>query len=149
MPIFNVKDLHLYQGKSATIKRPKVIKVSHASELTANFLMQEIAYFSYDDNHKYHADDRSLRYYYPPRMGADLCKGFDTFRQLDDTADDHLDGLLQRIMELEKETGTKVEADIITWRGMLTKILATPGDWMLWSGYDAFSLSFRHKGTRS
>lgn len=90
--------------------------------------LQEIAFFSYDDNHQYHTDDRSLRYYYPPRLGADLCNGFETFKRLDDTEDDHLNSLLKRIVELEKETGTKCETDIITWRGMLTKIMATPGD---------------------
>ena len=83
---------------------------------------QEIAYFSYDDDHQYHLDDRSLRYYWPPRLGADLSKGFDTFKQLDDTADDHLDSLLQTLMALEGETGMKCEADIITWRGMMTKV---------------------------
>ena len=67
-------------------------------------------------------------------MGADLCKGFDTFRQLDDSVDDHLDSLLKRIVAFEKETGSRCEADIVTWRGMLTKIMATPGDFMLGSG---------------
>ena len=89
-------------------------------------VLQEIAYFSYDDDHQYHRDERSLRYYYPPRLGADLSKGFDTFKQLDDTADDHLDSLLKTIMALEGETGTKCEADIITWRGMMTKVKQPP-----------------------
>lgn len=84
--------------------------------------LQEIAYFSYDDNHQLHLDERSLRYYYPPVLGADLSKGFDTFQQIDDTADDHLDGLLSTIMALEQRNGTKCEADIITWRGMMTKV---------------------------
>ena len=55
-------------------------------------------------------------------MGADLSRGFDTFKQLDDTADDHLDSLLKTVMALEADTGTKCEADIITWRGMMTKV---------------------------
>ncbi|MCJ1418207.1 Dom-3 Z [Xylographa parallela] len=98
-------------------------------------LHHEIAYFSYDDDHQYHRDERSLRYYYPPRLGADLSKGFDTFKQLDDTADDHLDSLLKTIMALEGETGTKCEADIITWRGMMTKIMAAPFDNMGGNGF--------------
>ena len=81
-----------------------------------------MACFSYDDSHTYRPDDSSLRYYYPPRLGADLSRGFDRFQKLDDTADDHLDGLLQTIIRLEKETGTKVVADFITWRGMMTKV---------------------------
>jgi RAT1-interacting protein len=67
-------------------------------------------------------DDSSIRYYYPPTLGADLSKGFDTFDQLDDTADDHLDSLLKTIMALEQKEGKAVEADIITWRGMMTKV---------------------------
>jgi len=51
-----------------------------------------------------------------------LSRGFDTFQKLDDTADDHLDGLLTAIMALEKETGKPCEADFITWRGMMTKV---------------------------
>lgn len=84
--------------------------------------MQEITYFSYDDAHQFHLDDRSLRYYYPPRLGADLSGGFDTFQQLDDTADDHLDSLLRTVIAYEKESGAKCEADIMTWRGMMTKV---------------------------
>ncbi|KAG7008076.1 hypothetical protein G7Y79_00007g022010 [Physcia stellaris] len=86
------------------------------------------AYFSYDDQHQFHLDERSLRYYYPPTLGADLSKGFNTFQQLDDTADDHLDGLLKTIIDLEQRTGTRCTADFITWRGMMTKIMAIPYD---------------------
>jgi len=67
-------------------------------------------------------DERSLRYYYPPSLPADLSQGFDTFEQLDDTADDHLDGLLRTIIDLEQRTGSKHSADVITWRGMMTKV---------------------------
>ena len=77
---------------------------------------QEIACFSYDDDHVFHLDERSLRYYHPPTLGADLSQGFDTFQQLDDTADDHLDSLLKTIMNLEQRTGTKCAAEIVTWR---------------------------------
>jgi RAT1-interacting protein len=84
--------------------------------------MQEITCFSYDDQHKYRWDDSSLRYYYPPTLPADLNRGFDTFRPLDDTRDDHLDGLVDTIALYEKEKGAKAEADIITWRGMMTKV---------------------------
>lgn len=83
---------------------------------------QEIAYFSYDDQHNFHLDESSLRYYYPPRLPVDLNKGFDTFEKLDDTGDEHLDALLETIIDLEKRTGAKCEADLITWRGMMTKV---------------------------
>lgn len=70
----------------------------------------------------FHLDERSLRYYYPPSLPADLSRGFDTFRQLDDTADDHLDSLLKTIIDFERQSSTKCSADIITWRGMITKV---------------------------
>lgn len=85
-------------------------------------MSQEIACFSYDDQHSFHLGDSSLRWYYPPQLPADLNRGFDTFQKLDDTADEHLDALLDTVAALEKETGKRCEADVITWRGMMTKV---------------------------
>jgi RAT1-interacting protein len=85
-------------------------------------MTQEIACFSYDDKHNFFPDDRSLRYYYPSKLGADLSKGFETFEEFDDTKDEHLDSLLKAIMDLEYRTGVTCDADIITWRGMITKV---------------------------
>lgn len=62
----------------------------------------------------------------PPLLPADLSKGFDTFRQLDDSGDDHLDGLLKALVAYEREKGAKLESDFITWRGMATKIMTAP-----------------------
>ena len=112
--------------------------------------MQEIACFSYDDDHNYQADGSSLRYYWPPRIGADLAAGFETFQKLDDTADDHIDSLLRTLVLLEQRTGKKCEADFVTWvgfdsvfggcmkcylresglsqRGMMTKVNAASSD---------------------
>ncbi|MCJ1227752.1 decapping endonuclease targeting mRNA [Toensbergia leucococca] len=111
MNYFGIQPLGRFSGSSAAIRRPK-----------------EIAYFSYDDGHRLHLDERSLRYYYPPNLGADLSKGFANFQQLDDTEDDHLDSLLETIIALEKRNGARCETDIMTWRGMMTKIMATPFD---------------------
>jgi RAT1-interacting protein len=41
---------------------------------------------------------------------------------MDDTADDHLDALLKTLIAKEQETWEKVDADVITWRGMMTKV---------------------------
>lgn len=84
--------------------------------------LQEIACFSYDENHEFRLDDSSIKWYYPPTLGADLSRGFDTFQKLDDTADDHLDSLLKTIIAHEQKEGKRVEANIITWRGMMTKV---------------------------
>lgn len=85
-------------------------------------LYQEFACFSYDDNHQFHLDDSSLSYYYTPQLGADLSKGFDTFVKQDDSRNEHLDSLLKAIIAHEKETGTKIDANYVTWRGMMTKV---------------------------
>lgn len=85
-------------------------------------LVQEVTFFSFDEDHKFRLDASSLRYYYPPPLPCDLNKGFETFRQLDDSGDDHLDGLLEALIAHEKEKGSKTETDIITWRGMMTKV---------------------------
>ncbi|KAI4207351.1 MAG: hypothetical protein LQ346_000600 [Caloplaca aetnensis] len=102
--------------------------MSQGKKIFATSPILEIACFSYDDAHRFHLDERSLRYYYPPRIGADLSRGFDTFQQLDDTANDHLDSLLKTIIDLEKRTASKCQANVITWRGMMTKIMAAPFD---------------------
>ena len=91
---------------------------------THTYNQQEVTCFSFDEDHKFRLDESSLRYYYPPNLagGIDLSRGFDTFRQLDDSNDDHLDGLLDAISAHEREKGSKTDTDIITWRGMMTKV---------------------------
>lgn len=88
--------------------------------------MKEITHFSYDDAHKLRHDTSSLRSYYPPELHTSLSRGFDTFVKHDDSIDEHLDGLLVALTELEKRTGERVKADIVTWRGMMTKFLTLP-----------------------
>ena len=98
---------------------------------------QEIAYFSYDTNHDLHPfSDMSLRYYYPPFAGSakadrqfpiDLNKGYEKFKARDDSPDEHLDGLLETLIAAEKREGKKTDADIVTWRGMMTKVCDGPG----------------------
>ncbi|KAI9741941.1 MAG: decapping endonuclease targeting mRNA [Cirrosporium novae-zelandiae] len=111
MQRFEAHPISRFAGTSRAIRRPR-----------------EIACFSYDAAHNFRLDDSSMRWYYPPRVPVDLSRGFETFQQLDDTADDHLESLLDTIIDLEKKTGQLCEADIITWRGMMTKIMATPFD---------------------
>lgn len=52
----------------------------------------------------------------------DLSLGFDTFVKHDGSKDEHLDSLLKAIVSHEQETGTKIDANIVTWRGMMTKV---------------------------
>lgn len=108
----------------------KVLKSQPPELIIVN---QEIAFFSYDSDHKLKPlDNESLKYYYPPffnipghhdnRFPVDLSKGYNTFRQRDDSGDEHLDGLLDTLVEAEKRNGKKTEVDLVTWRGMMTKV---------------------------
>jgi hypothetical protein len=104
---FSIHPVHRFKGASTSIKRPR-----------------EVAHFSYDDDHKYRADDSSINYYVPPPIGADLKEGFDTFRHHEDKEDAHLDSLLQALVDKERTDGehARAKADFVTWRGMMTKV---------------------------
>lgn len=115
----------LFTGGQAAIRRPRVSQVSDCGQrhrTRQTDCRKEITCFSYDEEHKLHHDSSSLRYYYPPLLPCDLSAGFETFRHVDDTVDEHLDSLLDAIIEHEKVKGSKLETDIITWRGMMTKV---------------------------
>lgn len=51
-----------------------------------------------------------------------MSKGFDKFDKHDESVDEHLDGLLTTIAAHEKEEGKKIDANVVTWRGMMTKV---------------------------
>ncbi|KAI1214890.1 RAI1-domain-containing protein [Annulohypoxylon truncatum] len=106
---FNIQPVVRFDGECEAVKRPK-----------------EIACFSYDDKREFHLDDRSLQWYYPPELGADLSGGFDQFDKHDNSKDEHIDSLLKTIMAYEEEEGKKIDVEFVTWRGMMTKILSTP-----------------------
>ena len=106
---FTIYPVDKFKKPDAQIKRPR-----------------ELTYFSFDEEHVYKQDASGLRYWYPPNLPADLSKGFDKFRNLDDSKDDHLDSLLQSIINHERETKARVDTDFVTWRGMMTKIMTVP-----------------------
>ncbi|KAJ9143854.1 Dhp1-interacting protein Din1 [Pleurostoma richardsiae] len=109
---FSIQPIARFAGASQPVRRPK-----------------EFASFSYDDEHNFHQDDRSLRWYYPPlSMGSDLSAGFEKFIKHDDSVDEHLESLLKTIMNHEEQTGKKIDAQVVTWRGIMTKIMASPFD---------------------
>ncbi|KXX73728.1 Decapping nuclease RAI1 [Madurella mycetomatis] len=71
----------------------------------------------------------SFPIYAPSRYaGINLKKGYDKFIKHDDTVDEHLDGLLKTVMMHERTTNEAIDAHIVTWRGMMTKIMAAPYD---------------------
>lgn len=63
-----------------------------------------------------------MKWYYPAELGTNLSSGFETFDKHDDSQDEHLDSLLQTIISYEEEEGKKIDAQVVTWRGMLTKV---------------------------
>lgn len=128
MAAFQFHNLTPFAGKSTTIRRPR-----------------EFTYFSFDDDHKLlPLSDASLSYYYPPFFQhasisphrVNLSAGFESFRERDDGVDEHLDALLDTLQaheerELErarddaeerKLEDVRCKADVVTWRGMMTKV---------------------------
>lgn len=64
-----------------------------------------------------------MKWYYPPRLGADLSEGFESFDKLDEGASaEHIDSLLQTIIAHEQRIGKKIDAHVVTWRGIVTKV---------------------------
>ncbi|KAM0719020.1 hypothetical protein Q7P37_004925 [Cladosporium fusiforme] len=136
MASFNIQPLARFEGASTSIRRPR-----------------EFTYFSYDENRKlYPLSDQSLQYYYPPfidtpsesdqgRPPIDLSNGFDTFRKHDDSVDEHLDSLLETVMAHEQNSGQRVKSDILTWRGIMTKIMTAPFD--LFNEFELNATSFQ------
>ncbi|KAK0754566.1 RAI1 like PD-XK nuclease-domain-containing protein [Schizothecium vesticola] len=108
---FPIQPIQRFGGQSEAVKRPK-----------------EFAYFSYDEDHQFRLDDSSLKWYYPPALGVDLSSGFEDFKSHSDSVDEHLDSLLKTIANHEKETGKPIDAQVVTWRGMMTKIMTVPFD---------------------
>jgi RAT1-interacting protein len=104
---FSIQPLERFKNATASIKRP-----------------QEVAHFSFDDDHGYVHDESGINYYIPPPMGVDMKKGFDTFRHYEDKEDAHLDALLKALVDTEEKKGEagRVKADFVTWRGMMTKV---------------------------
>ena len=119
---FPVQPIGRFAGASQPVRRPKVRLFIQLDAMHAHLKPQEIACFSYDDKHGFSLGDSSMKWYYTPQLGADLSKGFDTFQKLDDSKDEHLDSLLTTIMSHEKEAGKKIDANFVTWRGMMTKV---------------------------
>jgi len=107
---FPIHPVSRFAGDSEPVKRPK-----------------EFACFSYDKDHQFHLGDSSLKWYYPPMTGADLSKGYETFIKHDEGIDEHLDGLLTTIASHERENGKPIDAHIVTWRGMMTKVSTQHG----------------------
>jgi RAT1-interacting protein len=81
----------------------------------------QIASFSYDESRGLHHDDRSRKYYHPPPPRADLNRGFEALVSRDESVKEHLDSLLISLMRIPEKQNIQ-KANLITWRGMMTKL---------------------------
>ncbi|WVQ73673.1 hypothetical protein IAR50_003253 [Cryptococcus sp. DSM 104548] len=71
-------------------------------------------------------DDSAMAYFDPAEIGSDLNYGFDRLVERDDV-DEHLDGLVESLEEMgRKGQEGERKGGIITWRGMLTRLLTSP-----------------------
>ena len=132
-----------------TLKNPRYQSGLAASPFSAPPLFQQpapLCSFSFDEARKQWHDDRCKRFYRgpppynnrhpqqtraPPVFGADLNHGFERFVQRDETVSEHLDALVAALQHRTEKASEneRVEvdqerrrADVVTWRGIITKI---------------------------
>ena len=87
----------------------------------------ELTSFSFDDKRQLHHDDRSLAYYWPVIGIGDLSAGFDSVISRDESINEHIDAILSALIQYESTHGTaKTNVDIVTWRGLISKLLVLP-----------------------
>lgn len=91
---------------------------------------KQLTYYSLDINRDQYLESKSqLKYYYLPdsflNKRPQLNKGFKDFVKRDTSLETHPDHLLRSIAHYEKEQngGQRVKADIITYRGIMSRLL--------------------------
>ncbi|KAG2214531.1 hypothetical protein INT46_003081 [Mucor plumbeus] len=112
LPSFRLNRTESYQGSFPVYKQP-----------------QEITSYSIDHERRVWFDNREMKYYYPPTSEKkDLNVGYDKMIQRDESIPEHLDTLLDALTNAntKQPQDNQITADIVTWRGIMTKILCTP-----------------------
>lgn len=102
--------------------------VNQKGNTTALKQPKEVGYYSRTQQEEYLInDDVNLRYYYLPdsdlEKGVDLSAGVNKFRDVPFKDRCSLRGLLQTVMDGEKKKNKKTAADIITFRGIMSKLI--------------------------
>ncbi|CAO3635371.1 unnamed protein product [Mucor fragilis] len=111
-PSFRLNHTESYQGSFPVYKQP-----------------QEITSYSIDHERRVWFDNREMKYYYPPTSDKkDLNVGYDKMIQRDESIPEHIDTLLDALTNAnaKQPDDSQITADIVTWRGIMTKILCTP-----------------------
>ncbi|KAI8356103.1 hypothetical protein EDC96DRAFT_261549 [Choanephora cucurbitarum] len=107
---FKLENNETYEGACPVFQQPR--------ELTS---------YSIDHNRRVWFDNREMKYYYPPTTGKkDLNEGYERMIQRDESISEHIDTLLDALTHFNSEAKEATTADIVTWRGIMTKILCTP-----------------------
>ncbi|CAG8514363.1 9244_t:CDS:2 [Diversispora eburnea] len=91
----------------------------------------EIGNFSYDEQRVLHMDDREMKYYHPPDLNnCDLSDGYETFIQRNGSGIEPIHSLIDAIEYSKSSDNNKNDnlytADLVSWRGVFTKILCAP-----------------------
>ncbi|KAL0146172.1 RAI1 like PD-XK nuclease-domain-containing protein [Mucor lusitanicus] len=111
-PSFRLNHTDSYQGSFPVYKQP-----------------QEITSYSIDHERRVWFDNREMKYYYPPTLDKkDLNVGYDKMIQRDESIPEHIDTLLDALTNAnaKQPDDNQTTADIVTWRGIMTKLLCTP-----------------------
>ncbi|KAI7897652.1 RAI1 like PD-XK nuclease-domain-containing protein [Cokeromyces recurvatus] len=89
---------------------------------------QELVSYSIDHERRVWFDDRELKYYSPPNEDddQDLNIGYEKMIKRDDSIPEHIDTLLDALTFYNTENKNTTTADIVTWRGIMTKLMCTP-----------------------
>lgn len=108
----------------------RFLPLSSRSETTALRQPKELCSFSRTFDGSYANDDSSLSYFFLPDAdidnAVDLGAGFAKFKKMNEDEDGLFDGYLSALEKYERDNDTKVKADIITWRGIMTSLMILP-----------------------
>ncbi|KAI0303650.1 RAI1 like PD-XK nuclease-domain-containing protein [Multifurca ochricompacta] len=122
---------HLRLGAPPTPRLHAVVSLSYPS--TAQPASRSVPFqrplplisFSYNKNRELEFSDAAIRYYVEPPPGADLGYAYERWVHRPEEKG-RLDGLLRAISEIRRRgTGDPV-IGVISWRGVMTKILTAP-----------------------
>ncbi|WWD21178.1 hypothetical protein CI109_105662 [Kwoniella shandongensis] len=84
-----------------------------------------ISTYSHSPDRSIVHDDTSMAYYRPAPMGCDLKYGFERRIERDEEVEEHLDGLCEALQTVGEGRGER-KGGVITWRGMITRIMTAP-----------------------
>ncbi|CEP09637.1 hypothetical protein [Parasitella parasitica] len=134
LPSFRLEANECYQGSFPVYKQPQEI-TSYSIDHERRVWFDNREMVGYTSHYVAHKHPRSFnhkrrqKYYYPPTgMKKDLNIGYDKMIQRDESIPEHIDTLLDALTDAnaKQPSDNQITADIITWRGIMTKIMCTP-----------------------